>query len=87
MNVKKALEKVIYPVEVNIAACELAKREKSFTMLMEEIQQQEGGNDCGLFAIAYALLQCFNEDPCKARYHARGTSKNVSRDGYCKVQN
>lgn len=68
LNVKTAIKKVSYPVEVDIAACELAKREKSFTMLVEEIQQQEGGNDCGLFAIAYAVLLCFNEDPCKATY-------------------
>ena len=68
LNVKTALKKISYPVEVDIAACELAKREKSFTMLVEEIQQQEGGNDCGLFAIAYAVLLCFNEDPCKATY-------------------
>jgi len=60
LNVKTALKKISYPVEVDIAACELAKREKSFTMLLEEIQQQEGGNDCGLFAIAYAVLLCFN---------------------------
>lgn len=56
-------------MEVDIAACELAKREKSFTMLVEEIQQQEEGDDCGLFAIAYAVMLCFNEDPCKATYN------------------
>jgi len=38
LNVKKVLKKVSYPVEVDIAACELAKREKSFNMLVEEIQ-------------------------------------------------
>ena len=63
LNVQK---KVIYPVEVDIAACELAKREKSFNMPVEEIQEQEGGNDGGLFALAYAVLLCLNEDPCKA---------------------
>ena len=66
LNVKTALKKISYPVAVDIAACELAKREKCFTMLVEEIQQQEAGNDCGLFAIAYTVLLCFNEDPCKA---------------------
>ena len=66
LNVTKVLKKVIYPVEVDIAACELAKREKSFNMPVEEIQEQEGGNDGGLFALAYAVLLCLNEDPCKA---------------------
>ena len=64
LNVKKEQKKVSYPLTVDKAA----KRDKSFTMLVEEIQQQVGGDDCGLFAIAFAVMLCFNEDPCKATY-------------------
>ena len=68
LNVKKEQKKVSYPLTVDKAASELAKRDKCFTMLVEEIQQQVGGDDCGLFAIAFAVMLCFNEDPCKATY-------------------
>ena len=35
----------------------------SFTVLRPQIQQQTGGNDCGLFAVAIATSLCFGDDP------------------------
>ena len=34
-------------------------------MVVENVQQQNRGEDCGLFAIAYAALLCADQDPAK----------------------
>jgi len=34
-------------------------------------QIQEGGNDCGLFAIATATTLCHGEDPVSAKFDAK----------------
>ena len=34
----------------------------------QDVQQQSGGSDCGLFAIAIAASLCAGEDPTKLRY-------------------
>ena len=33
------------------------------------VQQQEGSDDCGLFAIAFATSLCFGQDPCYTSYY------------------
>ncbi len=33
------------------------------------VQQQQDGNDCGLFAIAFATSLCTSQDPSRVRYH------------------
>ena len=40
--------------------------EKSLTMLVENVQQQDRSEDCGLFAIAFAAMLSFNQDPVQA---------------------
>ncbi|XP_041937862.1 uncharacterized protein LOC121699624 isoform X2 [Alosa sapidissima] len=44
---------------------------KSVTMQWPVVQQQEGGTDCGLFAIANSLTICRGEDPCITTYDQR----------------
>ena len=35
---------------------------------MQRVQQQQGGTDCGLFAIAYALSLASGEDPTRIKF-------------------
>lgn len=39
-----------------------------FTIQHINVQRQEGGNDCGLFAIAIATSLCFGHDPVGIKY-------------------
>ena len=66
LNVKAKEEKINYPMTVDLGACQISRCEKSFTMVVENVQQQNRGEDCGLFAIAYAALLCIDQDPAKA---------------------
>ena len=66
LNVKKKDKKISYLIKVEQAACGISRQSKSFTMVVENIQQQNRGEDCGLFAIAYVALLCMNNDPVKA---------------------
>ena len=36
---------------------------------MQAVQQQKGGTDCGLFAIAFATELCFGGDPCAVQFN------------------
>ncbi|KAL2098431.1 hypothetical protein ACEWY4_007638 [Coilia grayii] len=42
---------------------------RSVKLQWPSIQQQEGGSDCGLFAIANSLTLCRGEDPCNVSYN------------------
>lgn len=42
---------------------------KDVTFLVDDVQQQKGGNDCGLFVIAFATLLCVGRDPAKERFN------------------
>ena len=66
LNVKTKEKKISYPIKVELAACQISRRSKSFPMVVENVQQHNRGEDCGLFAIAYAALLCMNNDPVKA---------------------
>ena len=68
LNVDVKQKKISFPMEVDYAACQLIKREKSFDMLVEDIQQQKGGDDCGLFAITFSALLCAHADSAMAEY-------------------
>ena len=35
---------------------------------MQRVQQQQGGTDCGLFAIAYAFSLASGEDPTRIKF-------------------
>lgn len=42
---------------------------RSVKLQWPSIQHQEGGSDCGLFAIANSLTLCRGEDPCNVSYN------------------
>ena len=42
------------------------------------VQQQRGGSDCGLFAIAFCLAFAFNQDPTTLRYRQCKMRKHLS---------
>ena len=60
--------KIKYPISVEQSVCQIMKPPKDVTFLVDDVQQQEGGNDCGLFAIAFATLLCVGRDPAKERF-------------------
>lgn len=64
---KNKHQKIRYPINVEQSVCQLMKPRKDVTFLVDDVQQQEGGNDCGLFAIAFATLLCVGRDPAKER--------------------
>lgn len=42
-----------------------------------DVQQQRGGSDCGLFAIANSLTLCRGEDPSMVQYHQAAMRKHL----------
>ena len=55
-----------YPIVVDQVACQISKNEKSLTIFVENVQQQDCSQDCSLFAIAFAAMLSFNQDPVQA---------------------
>lgn len=55
-----------YAIVLNQVACQILKNEKSLTMLVENVQQEDRSEDCGLIAIAFAAMLSFNQDPGQA---------------------
>lgn len=49
----------------------LAFQGRTVCLQWPDVQQQEGGSDCGLFAIANSLTLCRGEDPRMVQYHQR----------------
>ena len=66
---RKKDTKVRYPISVEQSVCQIMQPPKDVTILVDDIQQQKGGNDCGLFAIAFATLLCVGRDPVKERFN------------------
>ena len=66
LNVKG--DRISYPISVEQAACQLVKSKIGLRFLVEDIQQQRGGSDCGLFAIAFAAVVCLGKQPPLADY-------------------
>ena len=60
--------KIRYPISVEQSVCQIMRPPQDVTFLVDDVQQQEGGNDCGLFAIAFATLLCVGRDPAKERF-------------------
>ena len=46
----------------------LLKVDNTLVINMKDVQQQEGGRQCGLFAIAFATEICFGKDPSHASF-------------------
>jgi len=57
-----------YPISIEQNVCQIMQPPKEVTFLVDDVQQQEGGNDCGLFAIAFATLLCMGRDPARERF-------------------
>ena len=55
-----------YPIVLDQVACQISKNEKSLTMLVVNVQQEDRSEDCGLIAIAFAAMVPFNQDPVQA---------------------
>ena len=66
LSIKPKEERISHPMNVDRAACQISRRKKLFTMVVENVQQQNQGEDSGLFAITYAALLCADQDPAKA---------------------
>ena len=49
-------------------ACCIPPMQSKITVRMKNVQSQSGGNDCGLFAIAFAVCLCEGKDPCKFKW-------------------
>ena len=62
MDSKSAGNSLQSSLECQIARIYSSKKEK-FTVLMVPVHQQEGSEDCGVFAIAYAVELAFGGDP------------------------
>jgi len=55
--------KMRYDCSIEKAVCELiSPKSSSIIMDVADVEQQKGGNDCGLFAIAYAALLSKRKD-------------------------
>ena len=65
LSIKPKEERISYPMNVDHAARQISRHKKLFTMVVENVQQQNRGEDSGLFAITYAALLCANQDPAK----------------------
>ena len=46
----------------------ILKSSQSFELRVVNVQQQQGGDDCGLFAIAFAVDLCMGNDPFVSTY-------------------
>lgn len=57
-------------LSVKMQAAAIIRPERSHLLFeMERTQFQQGGADCGLFAIAYAVDYCYGNNPATKRYH------------------
>ena len=64
LSQKQVYDSLIYPKEsiINFFQVILPNEEKVLVSF-ENVQQQIGGNDCGLFALAFAISLCYNDVP------------------------
>ena len=72
---KKSGSKVISSLYTSLSSsatrqiCSLLHTTQSkITVRMKNVQSQSGGNDCGLFAIAFAVCLCEGKGPCKFKW-------------------
>ena len=60
---KDSREGMSYPLVVEQATFMLSRPPFNVNVHVLEVQQQKGGNDCGLFAIAFTVALCQGRDP------------------------
>ena len=66
-----------YPYAAARSTCDITKADKAFELAVENVQQQNGGNDCGLFAVAFTTCIWKNINPCSMTF-----DKNKMRELY-----
>ena len=66
LSIKRMEGGMRYPIVLDQVACQISKNEKSLTMLVVNVQQEDRSEDCGLIAIAFAAMVPFNQDPVQA---------------------
>ena len=54
---------------VKLVADLLQSKEEAITFAFVDVQKQDGGSDCGLFAIAFITSICNGQDPTVLRYN------------------
>ena len=57
----------------------LATKEKKFSVHFMDVQMQAGGDDCGVFAIAFATALCCGHPPGKFQFHQRAMPHHFIR--------
>ncbi|CAF1606765.1 unnamed protein product [Rotaria magnacalcarata] len=68
-NVWKVYDSLSYPKESLVKFFQdILPGEERVTLSFENVQQQVGGNDCGLFALCFATSLCYNEIPSSLFY-------------------
>lgn len=78
LNVKG--DRINCRISVEQAACQLVKSKIGVRFVAPtDIQQQIGGNDCGLFAIAFAAVVCLGKQPSFASYKQELMRKELIR--------
>ena len=66
-----------YPYTAARSICELTKADIAIELVLENVQQQNGGNDCGLFAVAFATCIWKNINPCSMTFDQTKMRKAV----------
>ena len=69
--------KIKYPISVEQSVCQIMGPPDDVTFLVHDVQQQKGGNDCGLFAIAFATLLCVGRERGKERFDQKILRKEL----------
>ena len=77
VNVFDSLGTRARPVATDHACRMLVAAENSVTMVNQKVQLQTNGNDCGLFAIAFATDICFGTNPVGRSYEARSLRRHL----------
>ena len=60
-------DKISFPINVEQTACQLLRPNWNYLeMCVVDVQQQQGGKDCGLFAILFAVALCLGKNPIQS---------------------
>ena len=57
----------------------ILKSSQSFELRVVNVQQQQGGDDCGLFAIAFAVDLCMGNDPFTSSYTQKAMRDHLAK--------
>ena len=68
MSERLSKNDISYPIHLDTDVFRLLRPSEDVSMCVLNVQQQKGGDDCGLFAIAYAALLCLGKSPVPFHY-------------------